>query len=378
PAPPPGGPPPSPPPSPPPGPAGPLRTTVLNGNLSSPWGMVFLPDGRMLVTQKRGSMVIVSADGSTISPPLVGVPAVDTGGQAGLLDVALDPDFSTPGSNWVYFSYSEAGSGGTSGTAVNRGRLDLANNRLTDVAATPIFRQLPKIDLFFGHFGSRLVFRGDKTLFITLGERQQGAPAQDLSHHLGKVVRINRDGSLPAGNPDLGAGAMPEIWSYGHRNPQGAAIHPTTGELWQTEHGPVGGDELNVSRAGQNYGWPVRSYGCTDDLPNCELGGGVHAPQYVEPVSRWPAPGSTGPRQSIAPSGMIFYTGSGFPEWQGNVFIAALANMALWRVVLNGDVEVSRERMLASLGERIRCVKQGPDGWLYLLTDRGQLIRVDR
>jgi glucose/arabinose dehydrogenase len=351
---------------------------VLNRNLSSPWGMVFLPDGRMLVTQKSGSMVIVSADGGSISPPLGGVPAVDTGGQAGLLDVALDPDFATPGSNWVYFSYAEPGAGGTSGTAVNRGRLDLANHRLTDVAATPIFRQLPKIDLFYGHFGSRLAFRGDKTLFITLGERQQGAPAQDLSHTLGKVVRINRDGSIPAGNPNLGAGAVPAIWSYGHRNPQGAAIHPTTGELWQTEHGPVGGDELNVSRAGQNYGWPVRSYGCNDDLPNCELGGGVHAPQYTEPVSRWPAPGSTGPRQSIAPSGMTFYTGSGFPEWQGHVFIAALANTALWRVELNGDVEVSRERMLDSLGERIRCVRQGPDGWLYLLTDGGQLIRVHR
>ncbi len=370
---PPAGGPPAPPPS-----SGPARTTSLTGSLSSPWGMVFLPDDRMLVTQKTGSMVIVSANGS-ISAPLAGLPAVATGGQGGLLDVALDPDFTTAGSNWVYFSYEEAGAGG-SGTAVSRGRLDLAGHRLVDVPSTPLFRQLPKISAAFGHFGSRLAFRSDKTLFITLGERQQGSPAQDLANHLGKVMRINRDGSFPSDNPNLGGSAASGIWSYGHRNPQGAAIHPTTDELWLTEHGPNGGDELNLVRAGQNYGWPNVSYGCNEDGPNCELGGngGVHAPTYTEPVSRWPAPGTPGPYISTAPSGMSFYTGSGFPEWQGNVFVAALRGASLWRIVLNGAVEVSREQLFTSLGQRIRCVRQGPDGWLYLLTDGGNLIRVDR
>jgi glucose/arabinose dehydrogenase len=291
--------------------------------------------------------------------------------------VVLDPDFTTAGSAWVYFSYSENGVGG-SGTAVARGRLNTTTNQLTDV--TRIFQQLPKVS-GDGHFGSRLAFRSDKTLFITLGERQQGLPAQDLTSHLGKVVRINRDGSVPSGNgTGLPAGTRVEIWSYGHRNPQGAAIHPTTGELWELEHGPQGGDELNIARSGQNYGWPNVSYGCNYGATNagCEIGGGVHAPQYTEPVSRWPGPGTPTPYSSIAPSGLTFYTGSGFPEWQGNVFLGALAGAALWRVVLRGNVEVSRERLFASLNERIRCVRQGPDGWLYLLTDSGKLIRVDR
>jgi glucose/arabinose dehydrogenase len=340
--------------------------------------MVFLPDGRMLITQKGGSMVVLSADGATKSPPLAGVPAVMSAGQGGLLDVVLDPDFSTPGQNWVYFSYSETGTGG-SGTAVNRGRLDLANGQLLDVSTTPLFRQQPRYSVE-GHFGSRLVFRADKTLFITLGERQQNSPAQDLASPLGKVMRINRDGSIPTDNPNMGAGAHPGIWSYGHRNPQGAALHPTTGELWELEHGPQGGDELNIARAGQNYGWPNVSYGCNygDSHSGCEIGGGVHAPQYTEPVSRWPAPGTPTPNISIAPSGFIFYTGSGFPEWQGNVLLGALAGEALWRVVLNGNAEFSREQLFHDLRERIRCVRQGPDGWLYFLTDSGRLYRVDR
>ena len=373
-----GGSPPPPPPPPPPPSSGPPKTTVLNSTLASPWGLAFLPDGRMLVTQKGGSMVVVSADGKTVSNPLAGIPIVASSGQGGLLDVMLDPDFTTAGSNWVYFSYSEPGTGG-SGTAVNRGRLDLANGQLLDVSLTPIFRQFPKV-VGDGHFGSRLAFRADKTLFITLGERQQGSPAQDLTQTLGKVVRINRDGSIPSDNPDMGAGARPGIWSLGHRNPQGAAIHPTTGELWELEHGPQGGDELNIARAGQNYGWPNVSYGCEYGATNagCEIGGGVHAPTYTEPTSRWPAPGIPTPYSSIAPSGLTFYTGDGFPEWKGNVFLGALVGTALWRVVLNGNVEASREQLFASLGERIRCVRQGPDGWLYLLTDSGKLIRVDR
>ncbi len=350
---------------------------MLNASLESPWSLAFLPDGRMLITQKAGSMVLLSKDGKTKSPLLAGVPSVIANGQGGLLDVVIDPDFAT--TPWVYFSYSESGGGGLAGTAVNRGRL--VGTQLLDVSMTPIFRQLPKVP-GDGHFGSRLAFRADKTLFVTLGERQKFTPAQDLSTHLGKVVRINRDGSIPSDNPNFGAGAKPGLWSYGHRNPQGAAIHPTTGELWELEHGPQGGDELNIARAGGNYGWPNKSYGCDYGVTtaNCQIGGGggVHAPTYIEPVSRWPDASVAVPAPSIAPSGLAFYTGDGFPEWKGNIFLGALAGQALWRVVLEGNVEVSREKLFADLKERIRCVRQGPDGWLYLLTDGGKLIRIER
>ncbi len=369
---------PPPPPSNPP-PAAAPRATTLNTTLNEPWGLAFLPDGRMLVSQKGGTMVLLSADGRTRSNPIGGVPAVVPGGQGGLLDVVLDPDYTTMNStsNWIYFSYSDSGTGGT-GTSVGKARLDATNLQLLEV--TRIFQQLPRVS-GANHYGSRLAFRGDKTLFITLGERQLGNPAQDLTGHLGKVVRINRDGTVPSGNgTGLPAGTRAEIWSYGHRNPQGAAIHPTTGELWVTEHGAQGGDELNISRSGGNYGWPNRSYGCDYGVTtaDCQIGGGVHAPTYVEPVSYFPGPEVRMPAPSIAPSGLTFYTGARFPEWQGSAFFGTLANTALWRVALNGNVESSRERLFASLNERIRCVKQGPDGWLYLLTDSGKLIRVER
>ena len=212
-----------------------------------------------------------------------------------------------------------------------------------------IYRQIPKVS-GSGHFGSRLAFRSDKTLFVTLGERQKGSPAQDLTMTLGKVIRINRDGSVPPDNP-LIEGALPEIWSYGHRNPQGAAIRPSGDQLWISEHGPQGGDELNQITAGGNYGWPVVSYGCN----------------YGDPV---------GDACRIGGAGMIFYTGSGFPSWQDDVFIGALAGTALWRVQLSGDIEVMREPIFSDLGERIRDVEQGPDDWIYLLTDSGKLIQI--
>jgi aldose sugar dehydrogenase len=334
--------------------------------------MAFLPDGRILVTLKGGSLVIVSGDGTTISAPLSGVPTVNSNGQGGLLDVAIDPDFAT--TPWVYLSYSEDGTGG-SGTAVARGQLVGSTLQGTTV----IFRQSPKVG-GSGHFGSRLVFRNDKTLLVTLGERQQGSPAQDLGQTLGKVVRINRDGSIPSGNPSLGAGALPGIWSYGHRNPQGAALHPTTGELWQSEHGPQGGDEINISRAGSNYGWPNVSYGCDygdpypgTDNTSCRIGGngGVHAPTYVEPLTYWVP-------TSQAPSGLAFYTGSMFPEWQGSLFMGALAGQALWRLTLSGNSITGREKILDPIGERVRDVSQGPDGALYLLTDSGNILRIAR
>jgi glucose/arabinose dehydrogenase len=358
-------------PPPPPPPAGDARLTTLNSSLSSPWSLAFLPDGRMLVTEKAGRLRRLSADGRTIEANISGVPGVVADGQGGLLDVVLDPDFAT--TPWVYLSYSERGTGadtGLSGTAVARGRL--VGDALQAVEV--IYRQVPKTT-GSGHFGSRMVFAADGTLFIALGERQKESPAQDLATTLGKVVRIRPDGSIPPDNPSLGVSARPEIWSYGHRNPQGIAIHPTTGELWNSEHGPQGGDELNRVQRGGNHGWPLVSYGCPYGSPvgnACRIGGGTHAPTYVEPVSYW-VPTST------APSSLLFYTGSGFPEWRGNAFVGALAGETLWRVVLNGNTEVSRDEPLSGmLDTRVRCVRQGPDGWIYLLTDSGQLLRVER
>ena len=340
---------------------------TLSNILSTPWGIAFLPDNRILVTERTGDLVILSADGKTKLATVSGLPTVATAGQGGLLDVALDPDFTVD--PWLYWTYAEAGTGaeaGLSGTAVARGRL--VGTTLQNVEV--LYRQTPKVN-GNGHFGSRIVFRSDKTLFVTLGERQKMAPAQELTTTLGKVIRINRDGTLPADNP-ANAGALPEIWSYGHRNPQGAAIRPGSGDLWISEHGPQGGDELNLVVAGGNYGWPLVSYGCNYGATvgdACRIGGGVHAPNYVEPVSYW-VPIST------APAGMIFYTGAGFPQWQGNIFIGALAGTSLWRIELDGNAEKTREQLFLALGERIRDVEQGPDGWIYLITDSGKLIQI--
>lgn len=340
---------------------------TLNEDLVRPWGMTFLPDDRILVSEKSGSLVILSADGATIEAEVSGLPAVDDSSQGGLLDVALDPDFATD--PWVYWTYSEPGSGaeaGLAGTSVARGRL--VGNALQDVEV--IYRQVPKVS-GGGHYGSRLVFRSDKTLFAVFGDRQKFDPAQDLTTTIGKIIRIQRDGSVPLDNPSI-AGALPEIWSLGHRNPQGAAIRLGGDHLWISEHGPQGGDELNRILAGGNYGWPLVSYGCNYGDPvgdACRIGGGTHAPDYLEPVSYWVP-------TSIAPAGMIFYSGSGFPAWQGDAFIGALAGKALWRVQLNGETEVLREALFAELGERVRDVEQGPDGWIYLLTDSGKLIQI--
>ncbi len=348
--------------------AEPPAPTTFAAGLDRPWALAFLPDGRLLVTLKGGQVVIVAADGKGVPAPLAGVPEVADSGQGGLLDIAVDPDFAT--SPWVYLSYAER-DGLRSGTALARGRL--VGQALENT--TVIFRQQPKV-IGSGHFGSRLVFARDKTLFVTLGERQKGEPAQDLSSHLGKVVRLRRDGSLPPDNPVLPAGAARGLWSWGHRNAQGAALHPRTGELWLSEHGPQGGDEINIARAGKNYGWPLRSQGCPYGSTvgdACRIGGGVHAPEFVEPLTTWTP-------VSIAPSGLAFYTGAMFPEWQGSLFAGALAGSALWRLTLDGDRVVGREELYRSLRERIRDVRQGPDGALYLLTDgrNGRILRVAR
>lgn len=357
-----------------------VRAVVLRSGLSYPWSMAFLPDGSMLVTERIGQMRQVSADGQALSAPIAGLPMVAASGQGGLLDVQIDPDYGT--SPWVYWSYAEPGTGtetGLAGTAVARGQL----NNGTMVNVQVIFRQSPKVS-GGNHFGARLVFGRDKNLFITLGERQQDDPAnpgmnfaQNLGTHLGKVVRIQRDGSLPPGNPDFGVpGAKPEIWSLGHRNPQGAALHPTTGELWLSEHGPQGGDEINRVLPAHNYGWPIRSYGCPyGSTPGvaCRVGGGTHAPQYDEPLTYWVP-------LSVAPSGMAFNASERYPGWQGNLFVGSLAGEALWRLTLDGTTVTSREALFSGELGRIRDVRQGPDGWLYLLTDsdQGSILRLER
>ena len=366
------------PPSPPPGTGTPAANTFASG-LENPWGLAFLPDGRLLITEKAGRLRIVSS--ATASGPhatVSGVPAVLNAGQGGLLDVAVQV---VGADTLVYLSYAEAGTGaqaGSNGSAVARGRL--VGNALLEVQV--IFRQTPKVatSISTNHYGSRLVLTPDGFLFITLGERAAGSEspkAQDLSTHHGKVVRIRTDGSVPSDNPFVNTpNARPEIWSLGHRNPQGAALHPTTGELWVTEHGPQGGDELNRIQRGRNYGWPLISYGCNYGAPvgNCPtIGGATSGPGLEQPVSYWVP-------TSIAPSGLCWYTGTAIPEWQGHLFSGALAGQALWRLELNGTTVVKREELFKSLGERIRDVRQGPDGALYLLTDNsnGRVLRIAR
>lgn len=361
-----------------------LKVDALNSSLLSPWGLAFLPDGRMLVTEKGGTLKLLSATGQT-QVTLGGTPIVNSTGQGGLLDVVIDPAFATNQRIYLSFSENEATNPRLTGTAVARARLDLAANMLRDV--TVIYRQLPKVDSS-GHFGSRLVFDRFGHLFVTLGDRQSRSErgfAQDLTRGNGKVARITTQGQAAPDNPSFNAaGAQPGLWSYGHRNPQGAALHPVTGELWVSEHGPQGGDEINLVLPGRNYGWPIISFGQEYGMP-ISVGEGTAKAGMEQPVSVWvsrdgnPSPGLI--KSSIAPSGLAFYSGDKFPEFRGNLFSGALAGTALWRMVLGGPQgrsEVFRERLLAHLGERIRDVRQGPDGWLYLLTDSGKLLRVTR
>lgn len=358
---------------------GPVTVTELATNLPNPWSLAFLPDGRMLVTGRTGSLRLYAANAQSFNL-ISGLPALDTGGQGGLLDVVLDPSF---GSNRrIYFSFSEPDSGNANfnGTAVARAELDTGAMALVNLQV--IYRQLPKV-ASTGHFGSRLVFDRDGHLFVTLGDRQsndQRGYAQDLSRGNGKVVRITTSGAAAPGNPVL-AGAQAGIWSYGHRNPQGAALHPATGALWTSEHGPQGGDEVNLTQGGLNYGWPVISYGQEYGTTQ-QVGEGTAKAGMEQPVAYWETiDGSTwtgGQKSSIAPSGMAFFTGSIPTNWTGSLFVGALAGTALWRLQLDGTRVVGRERLLANRNERIRDVRQGPDGRLYLLTDggSGKLLRI--
>lgn len=347
--------------------AEPKPVTVAHG-LQNPWSLAFLPDGRLLVTEKAGRLRIVGTDGQP-GRPLAGVPKVDAGGQGGLLDVVLDPRHADNGRVW--WSFSEPGEGderGTNGTAVARGRL--AGDRLVDVQV--VFRQRPKVRSG-SHFGSRLVFDRSGALFVTLGDRfSRKDDAQTLDNHLGKIVRIDTEGRAPADNPLIGqAGALPEIWSWGHRNVQGAALHPETGALWATEHGPQGGDELNIVEKGRNHGWPVITYGRNYGT-GTRIGEGEARDDIVAPLRHW-AP------VSIAPSGLAFLTSDRYPGWRGNLFLGALRGQALLRLTLDGPRVVAEDRLLTRLGERIRDVRQGPDGLLYVLTDNadGRVLRLE-
>ena len=343
-----------------------LRIVTVADGLEHPWGLAFLPDGRLLVTERPGRLRLVAADGS-LSAPLAGVPKVVARGQGGLLDIVLDPQFADNGR--IYFAYAEPRGGDTNATAVARARL--AAGRLDDMKV--IFRQQPAVDSS-AHFGSRLVFGRDGRLFVTLGERSARGfreRAQDLDNHLGKVVRLEADGTVPADNPFVDQpGALPEIWSFGHRNVQGAALHPLTGELWTTEHGPRGGDELNITRAGRNYGWPVITWGT--EYTGLPLGEGTAKPGMEQPLHYWVP--------SIGTCGLAFYTSDRIPGWRGSVFIGGLRDRLLARLELDASGQVLREeRLFAELEERIRDVRQGPDGLLYLLTDspQGRILRVE-
>jgi len=364
--------------------AGPLKLTTVASGLVNPWSLAFLPDGRMLVTEKAGRLRLISADGSSVSAPIAGVPAVDARGQGGLFEVLPAADFAS--SRRFYLSFAEPGTGdeaGRNGLAVGTGLLSADGSAILQWQV--IYRQSPKVTSA-GHFGGRLLLGAGATLWVMQGDRQrevERGKAQDLAVGHGKVLRLKLDGSPAAGNPSFASvtvgkpPAQAGIFSYGHRNIQGAALHPTTGELWATEHGPQGGDELNRVLPGRNYGWPLVSYGCEYGAPVAEcptVGGATEGAGFEPPVSYWV------PR-SIAPSGLIFYTGSRFPEWQGQILSGALVGQAVWRVRLKNDNTVAeREAIPLRIADRVRDVRQGPDGWVYLLTDSnpGRVLRIER
>ncbi len=352
--------------------AGPVRAIPVAQGLENPWAVAFLPEGRFLVTERPGRLRVVEADGR-LNPPVAGLPVVAAGGQGGLLDVVLDSGFAS--NRTLYFCFSEPAPAGAAGnsTALARARLSEDRTRLEDVRV--IFSQRPKVASSL-HFGCRIVEgmkdgRPDGTLFLTLGERfQRMQDAQTLDNHHGKIVRIGKDGSVPKDNPFVGrSGALPEIWSYGHRNPQGATLGPD-GRLWMHEHGPQGGDEINLPQPGRNYGWPVITFG--EQYGGGPIGAGITAKAGMEPpLHHW--------TPSIAPSGMAFLTSDRYgPAWRGSLFVGSLKFQFLNRVELAGGQVVGEERLLTDLGERIRDVRQGPDGWLYVLTDnaKGRLLRL--
>lgn len=336
---------------------------VMAGPFEHPWSIAFLPDGRKLVTERPGRLRLISSDGRLDPQPIAGLPPIADVGQGGLLDVILHPDYARNG--WIYLSYAGVNDEGY-GTDVLRARLQ--EHRLADVQI--LFRMLPKTRGGL-HFGSRLAFDHQGFLYITLGDRGDMARAQRHDDHAGSVIRLHDDGRVPTDNPFVSIpGARPEKWTIGNRNMQGAALHPDTAELWTHEHGPQGGDEINIMRAGQNYGWPVISYG-RNYGSGTRIGEGAEKPGMVQPIHHW--------TPSIAPSGMSFYTGRQFPRWRGNLFIGALKDQMLVRLELDGERIKRKEILLKNVVGRVRDVRTGPDGYLYLLTDSpdGQLLRLE-
>lgn len=344
----------------------PYEVKVLDSTLVRPWGIAALPDGRFLVTEKEGTMRIVGATGGT-SAPINGVPAVDSQGQGGLLGICLDPAFTQ--NRMVYWAFSEPSPNGSL-TALAKGKLSADEKSLEGVVI--IYRATPNHKGSL-HYGGRVLFSKDGSLFLSTGERsdmETRPQAQDLNSGLGKVVRLTTDGKPAAGNPFEGKqGARPEIFSYGHRNVQGIAFHPVTGDLWETEFGPRGGDELNRVEAGKNYGWPTITYGI--EYSGDKIGAPIQQKEGMEqPVYYWDP--------VISPSGITFYTGDAIPEWKNNLFISCLSGMHICRVVIENDKVVGEERLLESEEQRFRDVTQGPDGALYAVTDQGRLYRVSK
>ena len=340
-----------------------FRVVPLVDGLAHPWSIAWLPDGRMLVTERSGRLRIVSKDFRLDPKPVEGMPQVAAVGQGGLFDVVLHPKYAENG--WIYLAYSGPGPGGH-GTELLRAKLD--GHRL--VQTEVLFRMAPKTGAGL-HFGGRIVFDRQGYVYLTLGDRGDMERAQRMDDHAGSVIRLHDDGRVPADNPFASrAGAKPEKFSIGNRNLQGAALHPKTGELWTHEHGPQGGDEVNVIRAGRNYGWPVITYGATYGL-GMKIGEGTHKAGMEQPLHKWVP--------SIAPSGMAFYEGDRFPGWRGNVLVGALRDQMLVRLELDGEKVVREERLLKNLVGRIRDVRVGPDGLVYLLTDSasGLLVRLE-
>ncbi len=333
---------------------------VVDG-LQNPWSVAFLPGGKMLITERPGRLRVVGADGVK-SEPVAGLPIVDGRNQGGLLDVVLDPAFATNG--LIYWSYSEPREAGANNTAVARGKfVDGAQPRVDDVQV--IFHQAPSLASTF-HFGSRLVWGRDGTLFITMGDRsitEGRMQAQRMDGLIGKIARINADGSIPKDNPFVGkAGVPPAMWSLGHRNIQSAVLHPTTGELWEVEHGTRGGDEINIARKGKDYGWPTIAYGI--EYRGGTITGGIQQQAGMEqPLYYWDP--------IIGPSGMVFYTADLFPAWKGSLFVGGHGTRDLVRLSLDGEKVTGEERLLTGQKDAVRDVRQGPDGALYILTDGG-------
>lgn len=345
----------------------PFTSAVLTSALSAPWGITSLPDGRLLITQKGGTMRIVTNTGS-VGNPITGIPAVNSNGQGGLLGICVDPQFST--NRMIYWVFSENVAGGTQ-TSVAKGKLSTSETTIEN--ATVIYRANPSASAGNLHYGGRILFDSTGNLMVSVGERSDLSTrplAQSVTAAIGKILRITKDGAPAPGNPTFSqAGALPELYSIGHRNPQGIAIHPTTGELWQSEHGPRGGDEINRVQPAKNYGWPTITYGI--EYGGAPIGGGIQQQSGMEqPIYYWDP--------VISPSGMTFYRGNSIPEWQNCLFIGALSGEHIVRLVIKDNKVVGEERLLTGLSQRFRDITQGTDGALYAVTDGGRLYKIQK